>query len=868
MKRVLIIFIMSGFAVPIHAQLGYRTLWEKSIGSTINGEMAIGKPFSQQRPNGSIVFSYPYRLCISKCSTTVVNRTILVDSTFKMDGNYALNTNLDYYPFKSGYYIQNGANNDPQTGVFYYTTAIYDPNSEIKANFKRINAFAKIGLLKPVSNGNLIVSVHENGFNMPDSIVSINNRGQVNWKYGMQSFLYNWQDAAYKYTTSDEPIYVSNQTAYIANRETRSRTDFSTVVSSTKRLVLVDSTGREKWNVVVDTTSNRTRVVGQDAQLRLIVLSVKDSIGIMSKFDMEGQKKETLNLKLPAFYNLSNVSFQSTTDNGFLLYHKNHDTEINKFNSTGQLVWQFFGFPYLENVTVYPNGNILGYSTYYGDFKLFLLAPDGSPFFSGAIIHHLISTQGWRYFTTLEKLYAINPQGEMAWSVQRPSSYGILSQDTDGLPLLTETISTKNANAANFLKLAALDVTNTFKVSKYSPTGKLLWQLPVNLPVANPNRQVKIAGGVYPSKEKKGEYLITHLFINLNQNDDIGNFNNFSHSVLFSKISRPCYENLNAALKSPVALLCEGQKLALTSNTDSLNYLSYQWQRDGQTLATTRQSTFDATAAGTYRVIVKDSVCGTSFTSAEVKIQPRAALQPLITTTGSTDFCEGSAAAVLTVSAPRADLSYQWYRDGQSLGNTFQASLQATQTGRYQLFARDSVCNATALSPAVSVTAHPLPEATVTPEVNGAVYAPFKAKLKANEGAGMTYQWYKEGAEIAGEKGIIYEAGESGSYSVRVSKEGCSRTSSALSISILQPLGVEIGVDEVKVYPNPTGGHFQLTLPQQWQKAEVELIDLMGRQLPLRRDNDHYQTEATAGAFWLRIRMEEKEIKKRLIIVR
>lgn len=870
MKSVLIILIMSGFAVPVAAQLGHRTLWEKPVGNPVTGEMPIGKPFSYQTADGGVLLSFLYRPCSVKCSTVVVSQKITPDSslTLSINGRSPMTGNADYSPFKNNFFIQNGAYTDPQTNVLYHTTEVYDLNSDWKSIFKRTAYVPQVGLLDAMANGGYVISLHQNGFNLPDSILSIGRQGQAHWRYGMQSFLLNWQDSTYKYTGSDLPVYRNGQVAYIAKREIRSKADFSILISSVKRLVAVDSTG-EKWSVTVDTTATPTHVIGQDDQARWVVLSAKDSTGILSKYGPNGQKTETLPLKLPSYYILNNVTFQSTPDNGFLLYRKNYVLpEIIKFDSDGQQKWRFSGIPYMNNLSVYPNGNILGCTQYYGAFRLFLLAPDGTSLFSDAVTHYLISDRGWVYFTTSEKLYAVNPQGEMAWTVQRPSSYAMLSQDVDGSLLMTETLSVTNPTASPFLKMFNLDVTNAYRLTKYSSAGKKIWQLPITLPIENKDRQVKILAGSYPVKDGKGEYLLTQLLLRLNPNEAIGNQNNVSHTLSFTKITRPCYENLNATLKSSAASLCEGQKLQLTSNTDSLHFLSYQWQRDGQTLATTRRSDFEVTTAGTYRVIVQDSVCGTSFTSSAIQIQPRAALQPQITATGATDFCEGTGTAVLTATALKQEAMYQWYRDGQPVPGAFQPVLSVTEAGRYRLSARDSVCKVNVLSPEVTVTVRPLPLATVTPEANGAVYAPFKAKLRANEGVGFTYQWFKEGTEIVGATGAVYEASESGSYAVRVSKEGCSRTSSALSITILQPLGTApTEAEEVMVFPNPTRGEFELKLPSGRQTAEPECYDMTGRRLPLLRVGSRYRLEGPAGLYLIRVKIDDWDIKKRLIIL-
>lgn len=211
-------------------------------------------------------------------------------------------------------------------------------------------------------------------------------------------------------------------------------------------------------------------------------------------------------------------------------------------------------------------------------------------------------------------------------------------------------------------------------------------------------------------------------------------------------------------------------------------------------------------------------------------------------------------------------LSYQWQRNGQILPASIQSTFDATSVGTYRVLVRDTVCAVSSLSPIVEIK--PAVEATVTPEVTGPIYAPQKARLKANEGAGLTYQWVKDGVEITGETSSIYEAGESGTYAVRVTKDGCRTTSQAVEITILQPLSVEPTLTVlVNVYPNPTNGRFQLTLPPQGQNAVVELLDAMGRVLLLDGRKEYYQTEAAPGSYWIRIKVGSEEIKKRLIII-
>jgi hypothetical protein len=866
MKKVSIILMMIGFVLPSWAQLGFRTLWEKPFGSVLYSELVSGpRPYSQRTPNGNVLFSHTYRQCASKCSTGVVIRVLSLDSTYKTQVRYQIPNGGQYIPAingnSNGYFLKTDDYYDDK-GVFNYLTSIYDPNFELKATLKNWNS-RDINVISPNSDRGFFVTVRGIAINTPDTLLRFNGQGQPLWKYPLQAF-YRKQSTDYNYTHSELPFHWKGESAYISKKEVRDDTFSNIIISSEKSLVLVDSTGKEKWTTQLDTDNSTLQMVGVDAQAQWVLFTKKDTTSRLLKYNEKGVKTAEFNVQYTGG-SLSGLTFQNLPDNGFLLYNKDYPSNITKFDASGKKEWVSSGIYYIDKVKVYPNGNIFVNAYFVDNDHLFIYSSKGNTLLSESFINMAEAANGGLYLTTQEQLYAITPTGEIGWSIKRPNSHANVSLDSDGGLLLAETIETKKGSGIGFLQLVGLDITTAHKISKFSKEGKLLWQLPIAIPVKDSIRQVKFLGGIYPTQD--GNYMLVQLMTTLGPNANVGRLDNFSQVSSLLKITPPCYQKVEATLKASTTTLCTGQKLQLSSNTDSLNLLSYQWQRDGQLLSTTRTPAFEATGAGAYRVTVRDSVCGTSFVSNTINVISRQVQLPAITSSGTTDFCAGSDFATVTAVSPNQELRYQWLRNGQALSGTFQNSLKVTEGGSYQLAALDPVCGATVLSNEIIVKVRPLPDAVVTPEISGAVYAPFKAKLRANEGAGLTYQWLKEGVELAGATSSVYEAGESGNYAVRVSREGCSQLSQTVVITILQPLGVEtVGTEEFRVFPNPNRGDFEISLPTGWEKADIELVDVIGRSLPMNRMGNQLRVEAVSGIYWLRVKLAEKELSKRVVI--
>jgi hypothetical protein len=114
-----------------------------------------------------------------------------------------------------------------------------------------------------------------------------------------------------------------------------------------------------------------------------------------------------------------------------------------------------------------------------------------------------------------------------------------------------------------------------------------------------------------------------------------------------------------------------------------------------------------------------------------------------------------------------------------------------------------------------------------------------------------------------------YEAKKSGKYNVSVSKDGCSKLSDALTISILTPLAnqEEVGEEEVKIYPNPSRGDFKIILPKSLKSADIQLFDSYGRERNLTYTGEQAQADGLMiGTYFLRIQKGENVVTSKLVI--
>ncbi|MBK9637014.1 MAG: T9SS type A sorting domain-containing protein [Bacteroidetes bacterium] len=222
---------------------------------------------------------------------------------------------------------------------------------------------------------------------------------------------------------------------------------------------------------------------------------------------------------------------------------------------------------------------------------------------------------------------------------------------------------------------------------------------------------------------------------------------------------------------------CQGGSVVLNANTGS--GLTHQWQKNNVNIVGATSSNYTANANGVFRVFVTSSVgCTNTSTGISVTVNPKPVAT--ISAGGVTTFCPGD--SVVLSASPGSGYTYVWKKNYTTLagvtGNTYAAKASAS----YKVVVTNGFgCSKT--SNIIPVTVN-TPVATATIQGSASVCNGNGVTLKANSGAGLTYQWKIGSTNITGATDSTYTAYTSGSYKVKVTNSCGFKTSTAQTVTI------------------------------------------------------------------------------------
>jgi hypothetical protein len=171
------------------------------------------------------------------------------------------------------------------------------------------------------------------------------------------------------------------------------------------------------------------------------------------------------------------------------------------------------------------------------------------------------------------------------------------------------------------------------------------------------------------------------------------------------------------SITSPNSVICLGGSTTLTAHT-SETLPNYQWYKDGQPVGT-NSSTYSATAAGSYTVVVTPSLKCPSDTSAAFVVTEQIPAQPLATDLSADAVCKGSN-PVIHLATSLAGVTYIAYTTasgstvaGSVVGTGSAVDMTLTTTpssnATYYIGATLNTCNSASRT-SISVTVVNLPD--------------------------------------------------------------------------------------------------------------------------------------------------------------
>ncbi len=139
------------------------------------------------------------------------------------------------------------------------------------------------------------------------------------------------------------------------------------------------------------------------------------------------------------------------------------------------------------------------------------------------------------------------------------------------------------------------------------------------------------------------------------------------------------------------------------SSKGSGSFDSYQWQQNGLNIIGATNSSYNATASGSYSLVVTNS-CGNSATSNSISVTSNPTPKPKVTPTGPISICQGQTATLTANTAN--NITYQWIKNNSNIPGATNKTLVVNSAGTYKVKETNSVTGCTKTSVAVKVNVH------------------------------------------------------------------------------------------------------------------------------------------------------------------
>jgi hypothetical protein len=222
--------------------------------------------------------------------------------------------------------------------------------------------------------------------------------------------------------------------------------------------------------------------------------------------------------------------------------------------------------------------------------------------------------------------------------------------------------------------------------------------------------------------------------------------------------------------------------------TDSVTSYTWVFVLSGATFTTTEPELNFAGVGATFTTeyyVIATGTCG-SDTSDFATFTVGSLDAPSVSPVLPTSLC---GVASVEMSTPEiAGYSYQWYYNGTLIPGATEFTYDGTLPGLYYVVV-DNGSGCTGTSANVELTSEG-GDALITLSGPANICTSGSVTLSTTTGAGYTYQWYKDGAPIAGATASSYTATSIGAYYVIVDAGECTNTSLTINVVDESPVAI------------------------------------------------------------------------------
>ncbi len=210
----------------------------------------------------------------------------------------------------------------------------------------------------------------------------------------------------------------------------------------------------------------------------------------------------------------------------------------------------------------------------------------------------------------------------------------------------------------------------------------------------------------------------------------------------------------------------------------SSNSFTYQWYRNGNSIAGANLYSYTTGIAGTYYCMVTNACGALVSNSSALSVLPGPIA--LISPPASLVICTPQ--SLLLSAVPVSGASYQWYNGSSAINGAVDSVYAATSAGNYSVRVKQGAC--TSWSSTEVLTASSGVTAAVTTSGYPQICSGESFTMTATNSAAYTYQWRKNGVNIAGATSHTYSTSTAGTYDVVVTNACNSLTVSGANLIV------------------------------------------------------------------------------------